>query len=63
MESLNSNLNFCFACNFSRIAHGCRKWRKEGEDEGEEGNMSRDSLTANNKNVNPKRQVLIAVDH
>lgn len=33
---------------------------EEGEDEGEEGNISRDCLTAKNKNINLKRQVLIA---
>lgn len=61
MESLKRNLSFCFACNFSCKARGCRKRRKEeGEDEGEEGNISRDCLTAKNRNINLKRQVLIA---
>lgn len=50
MESLESNLNFCFDCHFSCVAHSRRE---KNED------LAGGNLTANNKNIILTRQVLI----
>lgn len=50
MESLENNLNFCFDCHFSYVAHSCRE---KNED------LAGDNLIPNNENVILTRQVLI----